>query len=127
MPVQKSLKLWFFVHFVIDMIFGIPLMIAPVKILTWIGWTSVDPFTARLVAAALLAIGIESLLSRNAPIQAFKSLLSLKIIWATTAIVGILISITTTPEYPKVAWAFIGSFLFFDIVWIYWQIKLKKI
>ena len=63
--IPRGLKLWFIVHFVADVAFAIPLFVLPRRFLTLLGWTAVDPITTRMVAAALLGIGIESLLSRN--------------------------------------------------------------
>ena len=58
--IPSSLHKWFVIHFVVDLIFGIPLMIAPVETLSLLGWETVDPFMSRLVGAALLGIGIET-------------------------------------------------------------------
>ena len=51
--VPRSLRFWFVTHFVVDFIFAIPLLIAPVWFLTTFGFENPDPFTARLVGAAL--------------------------------------------------------------------------
>jgi len=56
--VPSALRRWFVVHFVADLIFAIPLVVAPVATLRAIGWTTVDPVAPRLVGAALTAIGI---------------------------------------------------------------------
>ena len=60
--VPQVLKTWFVVHFVIDMLFAIPLMAAPVFTLELFGWSHVESIATRLVAAALFGIGIESYL-----------------------------------------------------------------
>ena len=41
--IPQALKNWFFAHFVIDVLFAIPLMAAPVFTLELFGWTPVDP------------------------------------------------------------------------------------
>jgi hypothetical protein len=69
--ISKGLRTWFVIHFAIDILFAIPLLVAPVSFLTFLGWTAVDPYTARIVGAALMGIGIESYLGRNAGIEAF--------------------------------------------------------
>jgi len=68
--VPKSLRVWFVIHFVADLLFALPLFFAPVFTLKLFGWETVDPATSRLVAAALFGIGIESLLGRNASADA---------------------------------------------------------
>jgi len=45
--------------------FAVPLFLFPDAFLRALGWTVVDPMAARGVAAALVAIGTQSLLSRN--------------------------------------------------------------
>jgi hypothetical protein len=63
--VPRSLRSWFIVHFVADMLSALPLFIAPREVLGWLGWNAVDPIATRLVAAALFGIGIESYLARS--------------------------------------------------------------
>jgi divalent metal cation (Fe/Co/Zn/Cd) transporter len=75
--VPRSLRTWFVIHFVVDILFGVPLLIAPVLLLSWFGWETVDPFMSRLVGAALLGIGVESLLGRNASVEIYREMLNL--------------------------------------------------
>ncbi|MEK6955082.1 MAG: hypothetical protein AABW52_00325, partial [Nanoarchaeota archaeon] len=91
--IPKSLKNWFMIHFIIDYIFGILLIISPEFILKIFNWTTIDPITSRIVGAALIGIGSISLLERNSTIETYKVLLKLKIIWSSLAILGILLSI----------------------------------
>ncbi len=78
--VPDRLRFWFVVHFIVDMLFAIPLFVAPEWLLILFGWDRVDPLTSRLVAAALFGIGIESFLGRGAGIEAFRGMLNLKLI-----------------------------------------------
>ena len=71
--VPKSLRTWFVIHFVLDFIFAIPLILAPRAFLGLLGWTSIDPIAARLVGAALIGIGGESYLGRNAGLESLPS------------------------------------------------------
>lgn len=125
--VPRPLKIWFLVHFVVDMLFALPLMIAPQRFLSVLGWSAIDPILSRLVAAALFGIGIESLLSVKAPLSTYIGMLNLKIIWSSTAIIGILVSLAASGAgAPRLAWAVAGIFLVFDIVWIYWRIRVDE-
>ena len=69
--VPSSLRTWFVVHFWADILVAVPLFLAPVTLLEALGWQAVDPYAARIVAAALFGIGIESLLGRNGDLSAF--------------------------------------------------------
>ena len=123
--IPSGLKTWFVIHFVADMLFAIPLLLLPELILPWFGWESFDPVMPRLVGAALLGIGGESLLSRNAPLAAFKALLRLKIIWASGAILALGLGILKGG--PPATWGFLVIFVGFLGVWVYFRIKINNL
>lgn len=89
----------------------------------WLGWKNVDPVTSRLVGAALLGIGGESFFSRNASRDTFRALLRLKIIWASSAVLGL--GLALWMGAPLAAWGFLGLFSLFLFVWIFYAIRLK--
>lgn len=41
--VPRSLRIWFIIHFWIDIFFAIPLLLIPEVLLSSIGWTIIDP------------------------------------------------------------------------------------
>ena len=118
----KGLKSWFVIHFVVDMLFAFPLLLFPELILPLFGWKSFDPVMPRLVGAALLGIGGESLFSRNAPGETFKALLRLKIIWASGAIFALILGIRN--DGPPMTWGFLAIFVGFLGIWVYFRIKI---
>lgn len=121
-----SLSIWFFVHFVADVAIAVPLLVAPVWFLTLLGWQSVDPIAARLVAAALFGIGLESLFMRKAPLERFPPMLSLKIIWSVAAIIGFVLSLAEGVHgNPWSVWAFLGIFVAFNILWTWWLVRVR--
>ena len=87
--IPPGLRTWFLIHFFVDMLFAIPLLFFPEVIMPWFGWEYVDPVMSRLVGAALLGIGGESLFSRTAALDTYRALLRLKIIWASGAILAL--------------------------------------
>ena len=126
--VSNILRTWFAIHFIADLVFAIPLMIAPVTTLTMVGWSpdAVDPLSTRLVGSALMGIGIESLLGRNANDHVYLAMLNLKSIWSLSATVGILLSLLEWGDQaPWGGWMFFGIFLSFSTVWNLYRIKLK--
>lgn len=125
--VPRALKNWFLVHFVVDVMFAIPLMVIPVYFLSILGWQVVDPVAARLVAAALFGIGVESLLSYNSSLDNYKGLLNLKIIWSLAALIGLLISLIQGDQgRPAVLWLLIFTFILFNGLWVYWKVKISR-
>ena len=121
--VPPALRKWFVVHFAADMLFGIPLLFFPEWLMGLLGWEVIDPFTARLVGAALMAIGLESLLGRNASIQSFVTMLRLKIVWSAAALLGI--GLTMFEGAPPTGWLIFVIFAAFHLVWIYWFVRLR--
>ena len=122
--VPKSLRIWFVIHFVLDFVIAVPLLVAPEFVLSLLGWTTIDPFATRLVAAALMGIGIESLLGRNADADTYRAMLNLKIIWAGTAILGM--GITLVTGGPPVGWLALAIFGVFILVWIRYRLLLHQ-
>ena len=117
--VPVSLRAWFVVHFAVDLLVAVPLFVAPRPVLGMLGWTEVDPAMTRVVAAALFAIGIRSLLGRNEPRSTFLTMLNLKLIWSGFASAGILVS--ALQGAPPIAWGFLAVFVAFSAVWWrYW-------
>jgi len=121
--VPSGLRIWFVIHFVADVLFAIPLLFFPQALLNLFGWNSYDPVMARLVGAALMGIGVESLLGRNASADTFRAMLNLKVIWATSALIAIGLGIAEGAA-PS-AWLFLGIFTVFWAVWVYYRMKLR--
>ena len=122
--VPAALKSWFVLHCVVDLIVALPIFVAPREILGLLGWQAVDPFAARLAAAALFGIGVESWLGRNASRETFRGMLQLKIIWSGFATVGLAWSVIEGGlRYPWIGWLLVGVFAAFHALWWYWRIR----
>ena len=122
-----ALTKWFVVHFAADITFAVPLLLAPEIFLGALGWPAVDPFAARLVAAALFGIGIESLMSRNAAPGTFLTMLRLKIIWSTAAVVGMALTVVQYPSFRiPISYVLITIFVAFNVLWGYWRRRIKQ-
>jgi len=121
--VPNGLRTWFVIHFAADILFGIPLLFFPQTALSLFGWTTYDPITSRLVGAALMGIGVESLLGRNASAETFRAMLNLKVIWASSALFAIGAGILEGA--PPMAWGFFSIFFLFWCVWVYYRLRLK--
>lgn len=121
--VPRSLRIWFFIHFLVDYLFAIPLFLYPVPLLSILGWNVIDPIATRIVAAALFAIGGISLLSRNSNLAVYQSILTLKIIWSFGAIVALAIALIGRDLAIGTLLGFL-LFCLFGIVWVYYRVKL---
>jgi len=122
------LKFFFIMHFFVDVIVAIPLFLCPVFFLTKLGWQIVDPVAARLVAAALFGIGIESYLGRKASKDTFISMLNLKIIWSFAAVIGLGLSMLQNAQgSPLALQVMFIIFLAFHLLWVYWRFHLGEL
>jgi len=118
--VPASLRRWFVVHAIVDLVFALPILIDPEGTLQLFGWSTVDPVATRLVGAALIALGTESFLGRHASVASFRTMLRLKVLWSLSACLGIALSISGGA--PAGAWLFLMVFSSFSLVWIfYWR------
>ena len=120
--VPDALRRWFVVHFAVDWLVGVPLFVAPTALLQLFGWHPVDPIATRLVAAALLGIGGQSLVGRNGGVTEFRAMLNLKLVWAAAASVGLAIGVLSGGP----ALAGLGAIVFvaFFALWLYWRIRI---
>jgi hypothetical protein len=123
--VPPSLRTWFLVHFVVDLAAGLPLLFAPEAALRLVGWSAVDPVATRLVGAALLGIGVQSLRVRGRGVEAYRALLGLKVIWSLGAIFALGAGIAAGA--PQAAWAFLSIFIAFCGVWIHYGIRFRQL
>lgn len=121
--IPSSLRRWFFVHFVLDFLLALGLLIVPETVLGILGLEPANFVLARLVGAALVAIGGTSFFMRNLGIEAYKVMLNLKLLWSGSAIVGIVISLSEGA--PLSISIFLLVFIIFFIVWAYYFNKIK--
>jgi hypothetical protein len=122
--VPESLRRWFVVHFVADLLFAVPMIVAPEATLRLFGWHTVDPVTTRLVGAALVGIGGQSLLGRGEGREVFHAMLTLKCLWSGAAVVGLATSLAQGA--PAMTWAFLAIFLIFAAIWNYYRVTLAR-
>lgn len=125
--VPSILRVWFVIHFALDIAFALPLFIAPNRVLELFGWVTVDTIATRLAAAALFGIGVESLLGRNAGRESFNGMLRLKILWSGFATIGLVWSVIEADlKYLVVGWLLVAIFAAFHLLWWYWFLRLRR-
>jgi hypothetical protein len=122
--VPNGLRTWFVIHFAADVLFAIPLLFFPHALLNIFAWGTYDPIMARLVGAALMGIGIESFLGRNADAHTYREMLNLKIIWASCALFAFGAGITEGAA--PIAWVLMGIFGVFWVTWVYYRVKIQQ-
>ena len=121
-PVQ--VRNWFKLHFALDMLFAVPLFFAPVSFLNFFGFESVEASLARLIAAALFAIGGMSLWMNQESYESFVVMLRLKLLWSGSATLGLVWG--ALEGGPGSLWLFASIFAAFYVVWQWWYMQLQK-
>jgi hypothetical protein len=125
MDVPRTLRSWFVVDALVDVVAAVPLLVAPGLALGRLGWACVDPVSARLVGAALLAIGGQSFLGRDAGVETYRAMLRLKVIWSLTAAAALFVGIGSGA--PPAAWALLSIFIGFAGIWVHHAIRFRQL
>lgn len=125
MNIPHSLRRWFLLHLIVDYAIAVTFFFFPYQTLQVFGWKTVDPLAARLVAAALLAIGGTYVIARHADTEAYRQFLALKIVWSFAAVIGIILTMVTT-DAPVLSWFVLALFALFSSVWVYYYRLLSR-
>ncbi len=123
--VPKSLKNWFTIHIIADLIFGIPLFLFPVQFLSYLywSWSPIDPLATRIVGAALIGIAALSYYcNRSNNLEVFRVALKFKSVWGSLAFLATAYAALTGGS-PFV-WFAVAVFLTFAVVWNYYRHNL---
>ena len=121
--ISQGLRTWFMIHFIVDVIFAIPLIFFPAWLLGLFGYSETQFITSRLLGAGLLGIGGASYLTYKKSKESYHTLLNLKIIWSISAILVLLYSLFLGA--PRSIWFIIIAFIIFSVAWIYYKNKIS--
>ena len=89
------------------------------------GIPATEMITARMVGAALMGIGIESYLGRDASREVYDAMLNLKLIWSASVIFGLTLSLITGA--PAITWLILVLFAAFFVIWVYYKLQLRDL
>jgi hypothetical protein len=115
---SKALRITFLVHAVVGAIFGVPMLLAPGRLLTWLGWAPIDPIISRLLGAALLALAWSSFRGWRAEDRARVALLlEMEAVFTVLGCIGLLRHLLFA-SYPAVPWIVFVIMAAFAAAWI---------
>ena len=123
--VPTSLQTWFLIHFLVDMVFAIPLLISPEWTLGLFGLEGESMISARLVGAALIGIGGNSLLMNKQGKEHFLAMLNLKILWSGAAIVALALELAQGGS--PTLWIVLAIFFGFALLWNVYAVRLSRL
>lgn len=121
----------FLAHSMVDLVIGIPLWLSPEWCLKQMGVKNPedsDKLMTRLVAGALIAIGVASYAGRKARDDQLKVFILMKVVWSFMAILTLLIALfTKDSQYDKrVLGIFLIFFLIFNVTWSYHYLRILR-
>jgi hypothetical protein len=120
---SKGLKTAFLVHAEVAFVLGAPLLIAPGRVLTWLGWAPIDPIASRVLGAALLALAWSSFRGWRATERARVAiLLEMEAAFTVLGCVGLLRHLLFA-HYPVVPWLMFAILLVFALAWIWFLVR----
>jgi hypothetical protein len=125
MDVPPALRTWFLVDAVVDFLAAAPLLAAPGLLLRQLGWTCVDPISARLVGAAMLANAAATFASRAAGVETYRALLRGKLIWCVAGAASMFVAVGAGA--PSAAWLFLSAFVAFAGIWLHHTIRFRQL
>jgi hypothetical protein len=120
--VQPLLRKLFLLHFILDYIVAVPLMFAPQRTMLLLGWDAPESVATRLVAAALMGIGGISLIAYKADAETYRHMLTMKLLWSGTAVLGLVLSIIDGA--PVFTWVFLFIFAVFFGIWLFYRMRV---
>lgn len=120
---SKALKTTFLVHAVVAVVFGLPLLIIPGRLLTWVGWAPIDPIAGRLLGAVMLALAWSSFRGWMATERAQVAILvEMEAVYTVLACVGLLRHLLFG-QWPWFPWLVFALYLVFALAWIYFLVR----
>jgi hypothetical protein len=125
MELPRPLRTAFLANAAVHVLAALPLLAAPTSTLQRLGWTAVDPVSARLVGAALLAIGGAAFFARDAGAEVTRALLRLNLLWSSAAAFALFAGIAAGA--PPAAWAFLSIFIVMTGVWLHHTIRFRQL
>lgn len=105
----RALKVMLLVHVVLDVVFGLPLLLMPGRFLTLLGWAPIDPIISRILGAALLAFGWVQLRAWQAGLAECAPVLEMEVAFSGLACIGLLRHLLFA-RYPAIVWVVFAVF-----------------
>ena len=115
---STTTRLTFAVHAIVALVFGLPLLIAPGRVLDVVEWAPIDPILTRMLGAALLALAWSSFRGWRAEAwDQVAYIVEVEIIFTVLSAVGIIRHLVVA-SYPWHIWTLLVLLVLFAIAWI---------
>ena len=120
------LRYTFIAFAIIAALFGVPLLIAPGRLLGFFGWAPIDPLISRMLGAALLGLAWGALRAVQwRTSQQVHTLVQVNAVFCTLAALGLLRNMLGA-GWPFMVWFVLGLFVVFALLFIYHWWRMGK-
>jgi hypothetical protein len=120
---SKGLRMVFLAHMVVSVVFGVPLLFIPGRMLMWLNWTPIDPIASRLLGATLLALGWSSFRGwQLTGKRDVRLLVETEAVFTGLACVGLARHLFLQ-HYPLFPWLVFALFLVFFLAWTFFLVR----
>ena len=114
----RILKPTLLIHAIVSVALGALLLAMPGRFLLWLGWSPIDPITARLLGAALLALAWGDFRGWRQPAKSDITLLvEVQLAFSALGGIGVLRHLVTG-AWPAMVWIVFGVLALFTIAWV---------
>jgi hypothetical protein len=120
---SRGLRMLFLVHMAVALVFGVPLLLIPGRMLQWLNWAPIDPVVSRVLGAALLALGWSSF--RGWQLMGKRDvrlLVEMEAAFTGLACVGMGRHLFFA-SYPLFPWLVFALFLLFFLAWTFFLVR----
>jgi hypothetical protein len=114
---SKARTITFWVHGVVSILPGVPLLLAPGRFLGFLGWAPIDPIISRLLGSALLALAWSSFRGAGASEGVQRVLVELDAVFCILCCVGLLRHLLFS-WWPAMVWITFAVFAAFAVAWV---------
>ena len=115
---STSTRVTFLVHAIVALIFGLPLLVMPGRVLDVLDWSPIDPILTRLLGAALLALAWSSFRGwRSESWSEVATIVEMEIVFTVLSVIAIVRHLVVS-SYPWYIWTILIVLVLFGIAWI---------
>ncbi len=120
---NQNLRYTFLAHAVVCLVFGIAFVLVPATVASMYGMKEYDPFTARVLGAALLALALSSWASFRAALWGeVRIVVQMEIAFTVIGTLATLYALLVDAA-PALAWGNLVIFVVFGALWIYFYTR----
>ena len=122
---SQALRIAFLIRAAVGCLFGIPLFLAPGRLLDAVSWRPIDPVISRVLGAALLALAWSSFRGWRAAERSQPVILEAEAAFTVLGCIALLRHLLSAP-YPAMVWMVFAILAIFAVTWIVFLLRQRR-